>query len=141
MALLINKQLHVLGALPISELYIRFYYTVNQVGKTITVVPYVYVSRGAYDNGADSIIDDIPGIPNHLVIDYDRLEDGSDILTHIHDKFSEYLSTDKYDNLTVFDPSTHLPIYDSSTGELVTEKTITREKFAELTDITYLDLD
>lgn len=140
MALLIEKELDILGGLTANQLYLRFSYKLDFNGKDVLVNVKKYANKNAYSSENPNEGLDIKGIPNSMFITYDRNVDGLDVLSFIHNKFKEELSTDKTNEVAVIDPSTGLPLLDPSTGEIMTETIIVSEKFAEENEISVIDI-
>ena len=140
MALLINKNLNLFGSLDVSTLYVRFRLDYVPAGTEVYTHADTYVSRVAYDDQAAQNRLNIDGIPQVLVIDYDRAVDGNDVLVVAHNKFKDFLSTDIYEDVPVLDPSTGEYTYDPSTGELITESVITTPAFAMDSSISIVDV-
>ena len=140
MALLINKNLNLFGSLDVSTLYVRFKLDYVPAGIEIYTHADTYVSREAYDNNAAQNRLIVDGVPQVLVLGYDRNVDGTDILVVVHDKFKDFLSTDIYEDVPVLDPSTGEPTYDPSTGLPITESVITVPKFAQDSSIQIVDV-
>lgn len=140
MALLINKKIDLFGSIDVSSLYIRFRLDYVPVGTKIYVHSNTYVSRAAYNDNANSNGVQIDGIPQVLVLDYDRTVDGTDVLIVVHDKFKDFLSTDVYEDQPILDPSTGEYTYDPSTGELITESVVMTPKFAQDSSISIVDV-
>jgi len=141
MALLIEKNVAILGNIDVSTLYVRFDLKYNVNGNQAELVSRVYPSRGSYDNGVYENTIRVNGIPDNQIYDYDRVIDGSDILTAMHTKFKSLLSTDVMGDVPVLDPSTGEPTYDPSTGLPITENVVTIPKFAMDSSIFLIDID
>ena len=140
MALLINKNLNLFGSLDVSTLYVRFRLDYVPAGTEVYTHADTYVSREAYDDSAAQNTLNVDGIPQVLVLSYDRAVDGTDVLVVVHDKYKDFLSTDIIEDLPVLDPSTGEPTYDPSTGEPITEPVITVPKFAQDSSIQIVDV-
>lgn len=132
MALVIKKQLSIIGGIQTSLLYVRLFIVMNFNGRKITVNTQTYVSKSAYnENGPNVIL--VNGIPESISFDYDRAVDGTDLLLVSHQKLKEYLSTDQYMIGPLTDEKGGF-IFDAS-GELQTEQVISALKFAEKDEI------
>lgn len=141
MALLITKDVSIMGGLITNQLYLRLSYFMDFSGKSITCEVYPYYSKTAFNSGIANNKLNIPDIrDSYKWDDYDSLQDG-DLLTYMHTKIKDDLSTDKFMDVPSVDASTGEYIYDPSTGELVTESVLTKPKFADATEITFIDLD
>jgi hypothetical protein len=141
MALLIEKNVTILGNIDVSTLYVRMGLVYNVEGNSVEAVSSVYPSRASYDAGSYQNSIRVDGILSNYQFDYDRAVDGSDLLTAIHTKFKTLLSTDEVEDVPVLDPSTGEPTYDPSTGELITEEAVVTPKFAEDSSISFIDID
>lgn len=141
MALLIEKDVTILGNFDVSTLYVRMALVYNVEGNQVETVSNVYPSRSAYDAGSWANTIKVDGIPSNYQFSYDRAVDGSDLLTAMHNKFKTLLSTDVSALVNVLDPSTGLPTYDPSTGAPIMEVAITEPKFAEDSSISFIDID
>ena len=162
MALLITKDVSILGEISINEIYTRLNLVYDYTGSYMSVETKNYVSRNSFDLEAGMTnygleIDGIPGIENFEYINSD-----GDILLASHNKLKDYLSTDITDIVVVIDPSTGVPVYiqdpvlDPSTGEQMTDPStgdllwqdgdpstaieITRHKFCPAEDIAIVDI-
>ena len=141
MALLIQKDLNILGGLSASNLYLRFGYKLDFSGTEVIVNIQKYLNKNSYSNNIPSNGLSIDGIPDSMFLSYNRSEDGLDILSFIHNKVKEELSTDKTTLIPLFDPSTGELQYDPSTSEILKESVISISKFADESEITIVDLD
>jgi len=141
MALLITKDVSIMGGISVPQIYVRFGYKVDFSGKIIYANTLSFLSKESYELGNPATGLPIDGIPDFLDLDYLRAEDGIDPLSFIHDSFKTYLSTDKTNEIAVKDPSTGNKQYDPSTGELITETVISLVKFAEENEIEIIDLN
>lgn len=141
MALQIDKTVKIYGDIDVSSLYVRFKMDYDIQGNEVHTFSKVYPSRQAYDNDPNMQGIEIQGIPYIMAINYDRSVDGTDILTVIHDKYKDFLSTDVYEDVPVLDPSTGDYTYDPSTGEIITESILTIPKFANDSSISIVDVD
>lgn len=141
MALLISKNVSIMGGIEISQIYVRFGYKVDFSGKIIYVNIQNFISKESYNLNLPDRGLSIESIPGDLDLNYDREVDGVDPLEFIHNQFKTYLSTDKIDEIPLKDPSTGSKQYDPSTGELITQSIIAKSKFAEESEIEIIDLD
>lgn len=142
MALLIEKNVTVLGDVNISQLYIRFRLDYDVLGNMINVTPNIYTSKIAYEMDLqNNNVIELSEIPSVITIDYDRTLDGADLLTVVHGKVKTLLSTDIYEPEPVYDPSTGEIVMDPSTGDPVYEDVIKVEKFAQDSSISIVDID
>jgi len=159
MALLIEKNTTILGSVDLTELYVRFSINYNINGNHVETFTEVFPSRLSYDAGSNGV--HVDGIPFNKVFAYDRAVDGSDLLTAVHNKFKDFLSTDVMETVYVTDTSGNIvyiqePILDGSlnqmtdpsTGELLwvngdpsTMEIISVPKFAMDTSISIIDID
>ena len=141
MALLVEKATNIMGGIAIPEIYMRFDYKVNVGGKTVLTNILKYASREAYleDSMRNNLY--IPELKDSYGFEYDRELEGDDVLTVIHDKYKEFLSTDITKEVPVIDPSTGEPERDPSTGKIITHTVIVTPKFAMDTSIFIVDID
>jgi hypothetical protein len=140
MALLIEKNVKVLGNIDLSQLYLRLTISYGPDGKNIMVNVDAFDSDNSYSLNpyGNKII--INGVTQPYDFSYDRETDGSDILAYAHNKISEYLSTDITEQVAVVDPSTGQPLVDPSTGEVITEEVVTIPKFCEDSSISIINI-
>lgn len=131
MAILINKTINYKG-INLDQLYLRFEINSITNGKNISARIFVYTNKISFNENSNFNRLDITPIPRYLKFDYDRLSDGTDILSFIHDKLIEYLST----NIT----RTNI-IINEDTGKETTETAITNIKFCEPSEISIIDID
>lgn len=130
MALLIEKNIEILGDINISQQYLRLIISYGPKGNTIIVNTETFTSKNSYElNRYDNKIR-VDGIPVAYSFPYNRTIDTSDILLFAHDKFKEYLSSDVYVKQWTEDPSTLEPIIDPSTGEQEYTMILAKEKYA-----------
>jgi hypothetical protein len=163
MALLIEKNTKILGLIDVSTLYVRMALDYRIEGDKFEIFNQVYPSKTSYDNGLQKNTVKIDGIPFNLLLDYDRAEDGADLLTAAHNKLKDVLSTDITKEEVVKDPSTgkiiyiQEPVLDPSTGEQMTDPStgellwtdgdpstaivVVTPKFAEDSSIFIIDID
>ena len=129
MALLIEKNMTVLGDIDLSQLYVRLTVQYGPGGASLITAASPFASKVAYDADPVKNAFRVEGIPLQQDFVYDRITDGSDILTFAHNKFKEYLTTDMSADQPLLDPSTGEIQYDPSTGEVITESVIVVPKF------------
>lgn len=139
MALLVDKQITILGDIQIPQLYIRLTVGYGPSGSPLQVQLKPYSSKEAYEAGENNTFQ-VEDIQLYQNFDYDREADGNDLLLFAHNKVKTYLSTDVVENLPVLDPSTGEPTYDPSTGELITSPEIISPKFAQDSSISIVDI-
>lgn len=140
MALLIEKNLTVLGDIDLSQLYIRLTVSYGPEGEPVTVQTNTFSSKNAYTLNAYLNKFNVNGIAPPYIFTYNRETDGFDVLGYAHTKLKEYLSTDQIIEVPVLDPSTGEPTYDPSTGLAITEEVINIPKFAQDTSIFIVDI-
>lgn len=162
MALLIEKNIKgVLGTLDVNRLYIRMQLHLKYSGTNLNVYNKIYLDKNSYEANTEGSNIPISGIPNKLMLTYNRDVDGSDVLAIAHNKLAEYLTTDHKELRPQYDPSTGEPIYiqepildvdgnqleDPSTGELLwqdgdvsTAMEIVVPKFCEPSEISVIDI-
>jgi hypothetical protein len=138
MALLIQKSINVLGEIPITNIYVRLYVTLGFDGKSLSINTMKYTSKAAYKSGINTNNFIVQSIPEHLDVPYNRTTDGTDVLSVSHTKLQSYLSTEQTSQVPVLDVNGHLQ-YDTN-NVLITTTVITIPKFAELSQITFVDL-
>lgn len=119
MALLISKNIKVLGDIDVSTLYVRLSVHYGPGGSTLITTPSLFASKAAYESNPIHNALTVKGISNQS-FKYDREIDGTDILTFVHNKFKDILSTD--------------------TSILDVETLITIPKFAEDSSISIIDI-
>jgi len=129
MALLITKNETILGDINVSQLYVRLIISYGPNGENISVNPYVYSSKEAYELSEDNYFR-VEGVTASQNFIYNRLSEGSDILSFAHTSMKTLLSTDITENIPALDSSTGEEIFDPSTGETITKKIIIMSKFA-----------
>jgi len=141
MAILIKKQTEILGNINVNELYLRFdlFYDVN--GEKVNVTTHVYPSKSAYDLNSYNNSIHVNGIADDMTYNYNRSNDGVDLLLAMHNKIRETLTTDRMKTINLTDPSTGNYLLDPSTGNLLTEEIISKYKFAEDSSIVYIDIE
>jgi len=140
MAVLIEKDLNIMGSIPVSQLYLRLSYIADFSGKYLVSNVNVYVDKNAFLQNEWGNILSVDGVKTHYELSYDSSING-DPLLYIHGKIKEDLSTDILGYEPVIDPSTGLPVIDPSTGNPVYEEIIVTPKFAMDSSISFVDLD
>lgn len=140
MALLINKEVTVLGDINLSQLYVRLTVGYGPSGTPITVESRAYASKAAYEADPQRNIIYLDPVTRRLEFSYDRETDGSDILAIAHDKMKTLLSTDVMEVSPLLDPSTGEYQYDPSTGQIITEEVIGTPKFCQDSSISFVDI-
>jgi hypothetical protein len=140
MALLINKELTVLGDIDLSQLYVRLVAYYGPGGSPVFVKTMCYSSKESYQ--ADPVKNTfyVEGIPQEKMISYDRETDGNDLLGYIHTEVKSLLSTDVMEEQNILDPSTGEPILDPSTGLPTTEEVVATPKFCMDSSISFVDV-
>jgi hypothetical protein len=141
MALLIEKNVTVLGDIDVSSLYVRLTSFYGPGGSPIRVKSQTYSSKESWVNNPLRNYFYVPGIPEELQISYDRALDGSDLLTHVHNKFKSQLSSDIEGQRYVLDPSTGEALLDPSTGDPIYESYVISPKFAMDSSISLIDIE
>jgi len=140
MAILIEKDLNIMGSIPVSQLYLRLSYIADFSGKYLISNVNVYVDKNAFLQNEWGNILSVDGVKTHYELNYDSSING-DPLLYIHGKIKEDLSTDILGYEQVIDPSTGLPVIDPSTGNPVYEEVVVTPKFAMDSSISFVDLD
>jgi hypothetical protein len=141
MALLIDKNVTILGDVNISQLYVRLTAYYGPGGSPIFVKSSCYSSKESYDLNPSRNSFYVEGVPMEKEVSYDRSIDGNDLLTHIHNDFKTYLSTDEMTESYVLDPSTGQPTLDPSTGDPIIEMIVSVPKFAQDSSISVIDVE
>lgn len=130
MALLINKDVSILGTSTTNQIYTRLHLTYTYEGSYIKVATKNYISKDSYMNALNNDFN-IDGIPDYINFNYLAESDG-DLMSASHIKMKEFLSTDITKDVSVFD---------SSTGEFLNNDTeIITPKFCEESDISFVDV-
>jgi hypothetical protein len=140
MALLINKDVTVLGDINLSQLYVRLSVGYGPEGTPLAVDLKAYASKVAYEDNPQRNVIYLDQVTRRVEFVYDRETEGSDVLGIAHDKVKILLTTDIIEPVPVLDPSTGEYQYDPSTGELITEDAVTTPKFCEDSSISFVDV-
>jgi len=140
MALLITKDVTVLGDINLSQLYVRLTVSYGPQGEPVVANPDVFSSKAAYELNSSGNKFYVQGINQPYSFIYNRETDGPDVLGYAHIKLKDFLSTDQMTEVPVLDPSTGEPTYDPSTGLPITEEVINIPKFAQDTSIFIVDI-
>lgn len=140
MALLINKEVAVMGDINLSQLYIRLTVSYGPEGSPLAVESQAYSSKAAYESNPQGNIIRLDKVTRRIEFSYDREVDGVDVLGIAHNKLKDLLSTDMLEPFPVLDPSTGEYTYDPSTGELITEDVVVDPKFCEDSSISFVDV-
>jgi hypothetical protein len=90
MGLIITKQINFKG-INLNQIYIRLLYNMNLKSDNIRVIGTVYTSKEKYNEDLEKNSLDNNGLPFRPVFDlsYNRVDDGTDILTFIHNKVKD----------------------------------------------------
>jgi hypothetical protein len=126
MAILITKDLQVMGQVPVNQLYMRLEYTLELSGKAINCQVSTYYNRESYDQDSYSNRLVNIGIKNNYRFDYDSAIDG-EILAFLHNQLKELLTTDTYKEAI-----------DPSTGEII--MVVDKPRFCDEADVSFVDL-
>jgi len=129
MALLINKNINILGGITINQIYLRLEYFVDLSGKIISCNVNPYFNKDSYLNSPRENVINIPEIPLTYNLHYDSSY--GDILTFLHISVKTDLSTDVFKNVTTLD---------LSTNSYVTNSVLAKPKFVDVTNINFVDL-
>lgn len=140
MALLINRDITVLGDIDLSQLYVRLLVSYGPEGTPLAVETKAYASKVAYEDNPQRNVIYLDEVTRRLEFVYDRETEGSDVLGIAHNKVKTVLTTDIIEPVPVLDPSTGDYTYDPSTGELITEDAVTVPKFCEDSSISFVDV-
>lgn len=140
MALLINKNLTILGDIDITQMYVRITVIHGPSGDNIILNTRCYSSKAAYTLNLYGNSFEVVGIPTKHVFPYDRLTDSTDMLLYGHNMLKEYLTTDTYGDIVVIDPGTGEEVLDPETGLPDTVSAIIKEKFTDESSITIIDI-
>ena len=140
MALLINKNVTVLGDIELTQLYVRLVISYGPSGTPLQIQTIPYSSKAAYT--ANQILNTFNVDRVSLVrsFDYDREVDGIDALGFAHNTIKTLLTTDEMGEAPVLDPSTGEPTYDPSTGLPIMEEVVENPKFAQDSSILFVDV-
>ena len=139
MALLITKDLTVLGDMDLAQLYLRLGIEHGPSKTPLKVNVFPYTSKVAFNDSVSRNAFYVDGISSTYNFSYDA-SDG-EVLPYVHTELKTLLGTDQTVNVPVIDPSTGLPATDPSTGEIIYEEIVQVPKFAEPGEITIVDLD
>jgi hypothetical protein len=141
MALLIQKNVTVLGDINLSQLYVRLTTFYGPGGSPVNVRSNVFSSKNSYELNQNRNSFFVEGIPAEITVDYNRASNGSDLLTYVHNKFKEVLTTDIMALEAVLDPSTGVPMLDPSTGEALMQEFVFTPKFTQDSSVSLIDID
>ena len=139
MAILITKDLEVQG-ISVDQLYLRTNLYLDFSGDLLKCKVFPYYDKTLFVTDQDANILNIPILKKNYTMSYGSSING-DVLVYSHNQIVSELSTDIYEDVPVLDPSTGEYQYDPSTGELITESVISVPKFADISEITIVDLD
>jgi hypothetical protein len=109
MALLIDKNINILGDISINQIYVRLNYSVSISGDIINMSSLCYTSKNAYQENPNNVLE-IEDFPNAAGYDYDRDTQGTDVLL---------LATQNYKNTLIdsgFTQDSSISIVDISIG-------------------------
>jgi hypothetical protein len=129
MAILINKQITILGELTINNIYIRLSYNVDKNGTIVRVNLTPYLSKISYKDNSENYLN-INNLPNLYKINYDRIINGEDILTYVHNNIIEKLTSDEIVNILQINEN----------NEEIFVPTIITPKFADISEISIVDI-
>ena len=138
MAILINKDVTVLGGLTTNQLYLRLSYNVDVSGKIVRCKVQPYFSKEAFLLNEHLNNIQIPEIKTPYHLTYDAETDGN-LLTFLHNNVKENLINDEMGPIPVLDAFDKFT-YDDD-GDLITETGIVKPKYAEEDEVTFVDLD
>jgi len=155
MALLIDKITEISNGSFVDQIYLRLKYTLDLAGTEVECNLFPYESKTKFSEDLyrnKLMIKKVPGIieiPNKLDFSYDSSINGSDVLAFLHEEVKDVLITPKYIEEPILDPSAGIPGYDwihnykkdPSTGEIMYQSILSRDKFAEDSSISFVDLD
>lgn len=140
MALLINKEVTVLGDINLSQLYVRIKIHNGLGDNPLFLETQVYSSKEAYEENSETNSFYVEGVTLRRHFSYSRDTDGTDLLGASHQKIKDLLTTDVTEEQPVLDPSTGNPTYDPSTGDPITETVITVPKFCQDSSVSFVDV-
>jgi hypothetical protein len=140
MALLINKNVTVLGDIDLSQLYVRIILHNGPGSIPLFVETNVYSSKFSYSDDSENNNFYVEGLSIREQFNYDREINGVDILGYVHNALKTKFSTDITAEQPVLDPSTGEPTYDPSTGEPIMEEVIAIPKFCQDSSISFVDV-
>ena len=129
MALLITKDVSILGEISINEIYTRLNLNYDYSGNYISVNFQNYVSKNSFGSQSDmeNYKIQINGMLNAREYVFPYVNSDGDILLAAHNKLKDFLSTDILEEVIARDPSTGEVIYiedpywDPGTGEQMTD--------------------
>jgi hypothetical protein len=131
MALIITKDVSVLGGIVLNQLYLRIDYKADVFGKNLNCETFVYYNKEAFLGNWQENIVKINGLPSNYSFACDTSVNSNPLL-YLHEKIKEKLSTD----VTIL-----VPVTDPSTLEESWEEVVAKPKFANSEDIIFVDLD
>ena len=141
MALLIEKEISILGGVIINQVYIRIGYSVDMNSNSVKINTKKYVSKDAYLKKERDNLNILDIIPDNQYFQYLRDIDGGDILMFANEKIKNIIISDVTGIRPLFDPSTNDPIIDPSTGLQTNETYIRVPKIAEEHEVLIVDID
>lgn len=140
MALLVNKNITVLGDINLSQLYVRVKIHNGPGDTPLFLETQAYSSKEAYQDNQENNTFHVEGLSLRQHFSYTRETDGVDLLGHAHQSLKDFLTTDQTAEQPVLDPSTGDYTYDPSTGELITETVVTVPKFCMDSSVSFVDV-
>lgn len=129
MALLINKQITILGELTINSIYIRLSYNVDKNGISVRINSTPFLSKISFKNNSENILN-ISNLPVLYKIEYNREGDGEDLLNYIHNYVIEKLTKDVIVDIPQL----------NELGEQILVPTIVTPKFCDISEISIVDI-
>jgi hypothetical protein len=141
MAILIERNLNVMGDIPINQIYLRVQYIADISGKSLICNAFPYYNKDSFVLSPTNNVLAVDELKTYYEFPYDSSANGSDPLSYLHQRIKTELSTDIFRNEIMTDPSTGQPIIDPSTSTYVYEQIIITPKFAEDSSISFVDLE
>ena len=108
MALLIEKNVTVLGDIDLSKLYVRLTIGNGPGGSPLQITTTAYSSKFSYDSNLSNSFQ-VDGVSMVQWFDYNREIDGADALGFAHNRIKTLLTTPEMGEVPVLDPSTGNP--------------------------------
>ena len=93
MALEITGDIQLQGGISIPSCYGRTYFQLAVTGDKVDNIVEFYKDEASYTSGLGQIF---PSIPYNSILQYDRLVDGTDLLTFSNQKIKEQLEAQGY---------------------------------------------
>lgn len=131
MALIITKDVSVLGGIVLDQLYLRIDYKADLFGKNLICEIYPYYNKEAFLGNWQENILKVDGLSNMYSFSCDSSVNANP-LQYLHEQIKLKLSTDITKLVSVIDPSTL---------EETFEEIVITPKFVDIANISFVDLD